>query len=121
MAEAKCFLCLDQKSMSAVIAALLCQNLRALDPMAECDVSTLMASAKCFMCLDQKAAQAVQLQLLCNLVDASIGGGSGGVICAAEDPVADPGVTCALAYNTVTASLWYWNDNLGIWSQLIGG
>lgn len=99
---------------------LLCRINTALDPMSTCDPKTILADGKCFFGLDAKAAQVAMLQLLCNISDA-IGGGSGGVICAAVDPVADPGQTCALAYNTVTASLWYWNDNLGIWSQLIGG
>lgn len=106
--------------MAAVTAALLCRILQTLDPVATCDISTLIESGKCFMCLDDRAMKAVQLQLLCEILDASGGSGTGtGVDCGIVDPTIDPGVSCQIFYNTANSTLWSWNDVAGAWESLI--
>lgn len=83
----------------------------------------MLDDAKCIRnCVPPGMVGDVQITLLCKIIDAIGGGISGatGVFCGDVDPVAAPGVNCALYYNRVTASLWAWNQTLGIWFALIG-
>ena len=100
------------------MATLLCNIWRSLDPMANCDVTSLVASGKCFQCLDAKSTQVAMLQLLCNISD-SISGGTGSVVCSLVDPTVDPGVSCQLWVNTAKGWLWNWDDAFTTWRPLI--
>lgn len=64
------------------------------------------------------------VKLLCEIRD-HIGtpSGVGCLFCGDSDPVDAPtgGCTCAMYYNSTSGGLWYWNDALGVWTQLIGG
>lgn len=117
MADATCFTCLEDRQTGAIIISLLVQILQHYNPMASSDVDTLMADAVCFTCLEPRQMAAVQLQLLGQIADSVANGGI--VQCGAVDPVADPGVPCALYYNTVTSDLFYWDDGAGVWYPLV--
>lgn len=104
----------------AVRAVLLCQILQTLNPVATCDVQSLMNEAACFDCLDLRQLSVLQTQLLCEILQAGGAGGQSCIVCGDTDPVADPNCTCALGYNRSTGSFWYWDDSLGQWVQLIG-
>lgn len=117
MADATCFTCLEDRQTGAIIISLLVQILQSYDPMASSDVDTLMADAVCYTCLEPRQMGAIQLQLLGQIYEAMLEAGR--VQCGPADPVADPGSTCALYYNTTTSDLFYWDDGAGVWYTLI--
>lgn len=119
--RARCFECLDTKQMMAVQLALSCAILQGINPMTSCDVNELLDSARCFLCLTMDQMMAVGLQLNCEILNAGGTGGQSCVICDTVDPVAAPDCDCALAYNSASGSLWFWNDGATSWVQLIGG
>lgn len=82
------------------------------------DIGALLAEAKCFQCLSDRELQYVQSQLLCN-IEAGGTGGSGCMLCGLVDPTETPDCDCALYYNTVTSSLWYWDGTAASWYPLI--
>lgn len=118
MGEASCFNCFGYGDVKLVEVALLCRVLRALDPMATCNVQDLLNEAQCFLCLSPQQWELIKLQLLCNIEAASGGGISGGsILCGLVDPVADPGVACAVFYRTDTGSIWLWDG--AAWQQKV--
>lgn len=114
LAQAKCYQCLSEREMKLVQIWLLGQIWGG----DMSDISALLAEAKCFQCLSDRELQYVQSQLLCN-IDAGGTGGSGCMLCGIVDPTTAPDCDCALYYNTVTSSLWYWDGAQAQWFPLI--
>lgn len=113
------FLSLTPNQLGAVRAALLCQILQKLDPMATCNVSDLIAAGACFNCLDARQLEVVQAQLLCEIAHIQSAAVSTGVLSGAGDPGSDPLVESAVYYNTTSKSFWIWNDPAGVWYPLL--
>ena len=111
LAQAGCFSCLAMDQLQLVNTALLCQILQATNPMASCDVSTLLASARCFEgCTTPAQLMLIQTQLLCEILALSGGDtGGSGVGCGVVDPVAAPAGGCGIYYRTDTGSVWIWD------------
>jgi hypothetical protein len=120
LADAACFVCLDAHQLEAAKAALLCQILKNLDPMASCNVSDLMANAGCLTCLPPAALQVVQTQLLCEILHANNQVSNSGVECGTVDPVADPGVECKIYYRSDTGAVWIWRESTAAWVKVVG-
>lgn len=98
--------------LQLVNTALLCQILKSSNPMASCDVSTLLASARCFEgCTTPAQLMLIQTQLLCEILAAGGGGGGGGggVTCGVVNPTEAPVIGCGLYYRTDTGSIWIWD------------
>lgn len=115
MAQASCFACLAADQLQMVIAALLCQLLKTADPMASCDVSTLLEQAKCFnACSSPAQLMLIQTQLLCNLLQTGGGIGSGSLSCGTSDPVTPPASNCGIYYRTDTGSVWIWDGSVWV-------
>jgi hypothetical protein len=114
-----CFACLPYAQLEQVKTALLCQILQTVNPMATCDVQSLLNSASCFQCIPSAQLSIIQTQLLCELLHAGGTGGESCVFCGDSDPVGVPACTCALAYNRVASSLWYWSNSDLTWYPLI--
>ena len=113
MTQANCFASLAADQLQMVIAALLCQILKAYNPMADCSTETLLASARCFAgCSSPAQLMLIQTQLLCEILAAGGGGGGGGgtgsVLCGAGAPASTP-TGCAIYYQTDTGSIWIWD------------
>lgn len=120
LSSANCFACLAADQLQMVIAALLCEILKAVSPMANCDVSSLLSSARCFAgCSSPAQLMLIQTQLLCEILHAedSIVGGTGSVLCGAADPVNAPAGNCAVYYRTDTGSIWIWDGSA--WVQRV--
>lgn len=120
LATAKCFSCLDTLQLRQITVVLLCRILQESDPMAECDVSSLLTAAKCYSCLSDQQLSMLQTQLLCEILNAG-GTGSSCLLCGAVDPVNAPSCDCALYYNRATQSFWYWDSGGPAWVLLVGG
>lgn len=125
MAEAACFSCVSDVHKARMMElVLLCRILQALDPMANCDVQSLMAEASCFGCLSSTQMDILRLQLLCNIAVIGGGGGSGGgggvLMFDGINPSGAPGVfTAALAYRKDTGEVWYWDNSTLAWVQIV--
>ena len=115
MEEAKCFCGLGQMGRELAVLALLCKWLKVLDPMAQCDVNSLMQDAKCFGCLTPDQRETLIVQLLCEILTAGGGSGNSCLTCGAFDPVDPPTCECAIHYNTTTGSMWVWDDVAMLW------
>lgn len=114
MSQAGCFACLAMDQLQMVIASLLCQILKAQNPMADCSVSTLLEQAKCFAgCASPAQLMMIQTQLLCEILAAGGGGGGGsGVTCLdASDPVDPPITGCGIAYRKDNGSIFIWDGS----------
>lgn len=86
-----------------VKTALLCNILRALNPVAICNVQDLLATSQCFQCLSAGELQLVQTALLCNIQNA--GGGTGGAVCLTQ------GSGPPTVAGTCPVSLYFDNDS----------
>lgn len=112
LSQASCFACLAADQLQMVIASLLCQILKAANPMANCDVSTLLQEAKCFQsCTAPAQLLLIQTQLLCNIWAAGGGMGAGLILCGTADPVDPPTGNCAIYYRTDTGAIWIWDGS----------
>lgn len=111
---------LENRQLLLVFAELLCQQLKAINPMASCDATSLLQSAcnNRFECLENRQVWIIIAQLLCEILQAGGGSGHSCLLCGAVDPVADPTCTCAIYYNATTGSFWIWT---GVWSPILGG
>lgn len=102
-----------------MLLALFCKILKAANPMASCDVNTLMEDAKCFLCLTPDQRSAVLLQLACEILH---GGGTGTtcLVCLdhGETPTDPAPCDCSIAYN-LDAQFWYWNSLTNAWIPFI--
>lgn len=112
-------MCLPGAQLAGVQTALLCQIRQLLDPMATCDVQSLLADGKCFAGVPLPQLMAVQTQLLCEILQAGGVGTSSCLVCGDTDPVADPACTCALGYNRLTGAFFMWDDSQTAWLPLI--
>lgn len=121
MNASACFTCLTPLQLMAVRAALLCQILQAINPMASCDVQSLMNAGKCFGCLDLTQLSIIQTQLLCEILQSGGASGRSCIVCVDAAPVAPPTCPCALAYNPLTDNVWLWSSNTNSWHLVIGG
>lgn len=116
----RCFACLPAGQLEIIKTSLLCQILKGINPMATCDVATLLSASNCFSCLPGPQLAMIQTQLLCEILNAGGGGGGEGcIVCGNSDPVAPPTCDCALAYNRVNSSFWYWDSVAVVWYPLI--
>jgi len=57
----KCFQCLDEKQLLAIITWIICDQ----DMVDDCSAETLMARAACLMCLDPVALRRLRAHLIC--------------------------------------------------------
>ena len=121
MQQAACLSCLSPGQLELIKTVILCRILHLNNPMASCDVQDLLDDANCFSCLYPYQLSLIQTQLLCEILNAGGGGGSSCLLCGNVDPVAAPACACALYYNMLTSSFWYWDNNLATWAMLIGG
>ncbi len=112
---------LSAHQLELVKVVLLCRILQANDPMASCDVQSLLNDANCFACLFPFQLSVIQTQLLCEILSGGGGGGSSCLLCGTVDPVVAPVCDCALYYNRATASFWYFDSGTATWVMLIGG
>jgi len=112
---------LSPGQLELVKTVLLCRILHLNNPMASCDVQDLLNDANCFACLFPFQLSVIQTQLLCEILTAGGGGGASCLLCGNADPVDAPNCACALYYNMLTSSFWYWDSNLATWAMLIGG
>lgn len=120
MNVSRCFACLPAGQLEILKTSLLCQILKDRNPMASCDVSSLLSAANCFSCLGSGQLAIIQTQLLCEILNAGGGGGGEGcIVCGNADPVDAPTCDCALAYNRVNGSFWYWDNVALVWQPLI--
>ena len=126
VAVGNCFACIPPGTQQLVKLSLLCQILKALDPMAVCHIESLIASAQCFQCLPPGMQSLVELSLLCEILHA---GGSSGQVClltGSGAPVGTPPAGCAAAiyfdsdYNSPTVGSFWWGDNINLqWNIFI--
>jgi len=63
---------------------------------------TLLAETKCYACYGASLPQLLELGLLNQIAASSGGGGSGSVLSGVGAPVADPGVSAAIYFDTAT-------------------
>ena len=85
-----------------------------------CDPLSLVEAAKCFTGIPLNMFGPIELAVLCQIASGGGGGGSPAkVFCYNVDPTVDPGVSCALAINTASGGLFYWDGSN--WHQVIGG
>lgn len=112
------FQALDNRQLYLVIAQLLCLQLKAVNPMASCDATSLLQSAcnNRFECLDNRQIWVVIAQVLCELLQAGGGSGNSCLLCGDADPVDAPACECAIYYNRLTLRYWVWT---GVWSVVI--
>lgn len=114
MTVANCFAQLDSWQLRLVNTSLLCQILQAHNPMATCDIQSLLNDANCFACLGEKELTTIQTQLLCEILNG--GSTSACITCVDAAPVDDPGCDCAIAYGrvgTAVAGYWWQWDSAG--------
>ena len=88
--------------------------------MASCDPQELLEAGACFAGLDRAQLNVIQTQLLCEILHSGSGGESC-LYCGNSDPVGTPACECALAYNKLTGSFFYWDADTTAWVQLVGG
>ncbi|MBU2249875.1 MAG: hypothetical protein KKD77_24225 [Gammaproteobacteria bacterium] len=119
MADVKCYACQPPGLWQLLMLGLLKQTAEAVDPMADTTVAGLLEEAKCYACQPPGMWQLLALALLKQIAEAggTGGGGTGGVLCGAVDPVAAPTETCAFYYRTDTGAVWYWDG--AAWVALI--
>lgn len=112
------FQALDNRQLWLITATLLCQQLKAINPMASCDAGSLLQSAcdNKLECLENRQIWIVIAQLLCEILQSGGGGGNSCIICADVDPVDAPACPCAIYYNRQTLAFWAWT---GVWSPFI--
>lgn len=114
--SAKCFACLSPRQLKDVMTSLLCS----IAGMASCDPATLMEDAAAFSPLTAHELEVIQTQLLCEILNGGGSGGSSCLLCGDVDPTDAPeDCTCALYYNKVDSTFWYWDTNANQW-QLFG-
>lgn len=122
MQAGKCFCGVTVKPADIAELTLLCQILTTLNPMATCDVPTLMDSAKCFCAVTNNPLEKIKLQLLCEIkaVSGTGGGGVGQVLAyTTTDPNTD-GVVPPTPANPAIAvkpggSIFTWTTPAGPW------
>ena len=119
VAAGKCFLTLTEEQRESVIAALLCNILKASNPMASCDPAQLLEDGKCFTVRTRQELAAIQTQLLCEILH----GGSTGqtcLICLEADgvPVDPAPCDCSICYN-LAGQFWFWNSLTNSWIPFI--
>lgn len=120
MAESACFCSLGSKQLALISVSLLCKLWQQNNPMAQCNVSSLLSDARCFDCLTPKEISIVQTQLLCEILQSGGGGGNSCLLCGDVDPVDAPDCDCATYYNKQTGSFWVWDVDTASWFALIG-
>ncbi len=114
-----CLACLSEQQLKLIVPSLLCQILKASNPLATCDTQTLLTDAACFACYSDKQLAMVTTQLLCEILH------SGGVsetciICVDGDnePSDSSPCNCAIAYNE-NGRFWFWNAFTNQWIPFI--
>jgi hypothetical protein len=114
------FQALDNRQLLLIIAQLLCQQLKAINPMASCDASSLLQSAcnNKLECLENRQVWIVIAQLLCEILIAGGGSGNSCITCGTTDPVDPPTCDCAIHYRTDTGSFFVWT---GVWQPILLG
>jgi hypothetical protein len=95
---------------------LLCQILQQSNPMANCDPSALAEAAKCFCGLSALTLQQIQTELLCEILQAGGNTGNSCLIFGPSDPVAAPPCNDAIAINTTTNNLFWWDSTIPGWN-----
>ena len=118
VSAAACFDLLPVQIQVAILARLACA-IRDGDTVA-CDPQALVTDAQCIIqCVPPGMNFSVLIPIFCAIANGG-GGGSSCVLCDTVDPtIAPAGCTCALAYNTVNGSFWYWNAAGPAWVPLI--
>lgn len=123
LADAQCWFSCSSAGLNDAMEVMLLCALRDGDTTMACDPQSLMTEAHCLSsCIPQGMMGAVKLGLLCQIVQAGGGGGGGGscLYCGLVDPVAPPTCNCALAYNSATATFFYWNATDAAWYAFLG-
>jgi len=108
------FASLSPLQLRVLTVVLLQKLLKLIDPMANTTLSALMAEAGEFASLPDQLLQAITVQLLCEIKNAGVGGqvGEGTLLKGDGAPVADPGTTIAVYFDTSPTAdyvLYWWN------------
>lgn len=121
MSAANCFANSTTQVLTILQTTLLCKILQNVNPMASCDIQSLLDSGKCFACVPPQQLTIIQTELLCEILQAGGTGGQGCILCGTSDPVDSPKAACdcALFYNRTNGSFWYWDQLLLQWVALI--
>lgn len=111
---------LDNRQLFLIIAQLLCDQLKAINPMASCDATSLLQAAcnNKLECLDNRQIFIVTAQLLCEILQAGGGSGNSCLLCGDVAPIAAPTCECAIYYNRTNGSFYVW---IGVWQAIILG
>lgn len=81
----------------------------------DCSASNLVAASSCFCGLSPAQREQVAIYLLCQIANNGGGGGNSCLYCGDTDPVDPPTCSCALAYNNVDSTFWYWDAGAAAW------
>lgn len=103
--DARCLLCLDQKSLLATAVYLLWLNQNPGQEMTFAQVNALVADSACVLCMDEKSLLAAMVQLLYTGGGGG-GGGTPGVTPGAGLPPTDGSVTTLFYKDTDTGVIY---------------
>lgn len=120
LAASTAYQALDNRQLFLITAQLLCQQLKAINPMASCDATSLLQAAcnNKLECLDNRQIFIVIAQLECEILQAGGGSGNSCLLCGAVAPVDPPSCTCAIYYNTTNGAFYVWT---GLWQPILLG
>lgn len=118
--SAKCYGVLTSFQLSMIQTQLLCQILKASNPMASCDPQELVSDSKCFGCLTPFQLQLIQTQLLCEILHSGGSPGQTCLLCGDGPPTDDATCDCSIYYsNPPNAGVWVWDPVGSAWEMIL--
>lgn len=105
--DAACFLCLPEKTLTAMMVYLLAAILKEEQPMADITPQAIATASACYNCVSAKYLYAEIVYLLCQLTSGGGGGGGlGGVTNGTGAPPLDGSITTLFYKDTLTGDIY---------------